>query len=173
MAEPGKAPRVVSNAHFSIARMMIIVSFIAIDIALVRSAWVHYHSVLGRSPGYLAIVLPMANLLLIVLPRLRRDHPARSFWIGFEVVGWGVILILGYMDARAKSILFIPYEWLRSFDFFPPHSAPDIAIVETFFVAVHTPPQLLLAFMGGRLAAWLSRPRAAKATISPIEKSSP
>jgi hypothetical protein len=144
-----------AKGRFSIALMMLLVTFIAVDIALVQSALVDTHSTLGRSAGYMAIVLPMANLLLLFLPRLSRDHLARSFWLGFEGVGWGVILILGYMDEHAKSILFIPYHWYRSFDFFPPESASDVAIVFPFFVFVHTPPQLLLAFLGGRFAAWL------------------
>jgi hypothetical protein len=159
----------VPKSRFSIALLMMIVCFIAIDIALVQAAY--GHAVLGRSAGYLAIVLPMANLLLLSLPKLKRSHPGRSFWIGFEVVGWGVIAILGYMDEYAKEILFISYEWIRSFQLYPPESAPDLAMIYTFFVVFHTPPQLLLAWLGGRVSAGLARFRVVIATRSPREES--
>jgi hypothetical protein len=157
-----------AKGRFSIAWLMVIVSFLAIDIALVRAAYLR-KSAYGPSAGYLAIVLPMANILLLVLPRVRSDVARRWHWIGFEIVGWVVIAILGSLDQYKKKILFIPYEWFQSFHFYPDLSVPDLALVYTFFVVTHTPPQLLLAFLGGRIAAWLSRLRAAKAVGSSAE----
>lgn len=159
-----------SKRRFSIALLMTIVCFIATDIALMRAAF-QKASRWGPSSGYLAIVLPMANLLLLVLPKLRRSHPERWFWIGFEVVGWGVIGVLGYMDQYAKMTLFIPYEWMRSFNLYPFLSAPDVALTYAFFVVLHTPPQLLLAWLGGRVSAWLARHRVVIARRSPFEES--
>ena len=160
----------VAKARFSIAWLMVFVSFLAIDIALVRAAYLRM-SAYGPSAGYLALVLPMANILLLILPRLRSDVSRRWYWIGFQLVGWVVIAILGYLDQYYKMVLFIPYEWLRSFHFYPELSLPDLVITYIFFVVTHTPPQLLLAFLGGRLTARMAGLRSAKAADSPVEES--
>jgi hypothetical protein len=135
--------------RFSIAWLMTIVLFLAVDIGLVRAAYGRNFA--GRSSGYLAIVLPMVNVLLMVFPRVNRSHPNRWFWRGFELVGWVVILILGFMDRKAKGTLFIPYWWYRSFQLYPPESVTDLMIVYSSFVVLYTPPQLLLAWLGGRI----------------------
>jgi hypothetical protein len=159
-----------AKGRFSIAWLMVVVSFLAIDIALVRAAYLR-GSINGPSAGYLAMVLPMANFLLLVLPKVRREVASRWFWVGFEVVGWVVIAILGYLDQYDKETLFIPYEWLISFHFYPEDSIPDLVITYVFFVVTHTPPQVLLALLGGRLTAWLARLRPAKAAGSAVEES--
>ena len=75
------------------------------------------------------------------------------------------------MDQYAKGVLFIPYLWFTSFVRIEQKSVPGIALIYTFFVVFHTPPQLLLAWLGGRLTDWVGRRLAPSAGQSPMEES--
>jgi ABC-type proline/glycine betaine transport system permease subunit len=136
--------------RFSIAVLMAVVFFVAVDFAIVRAFW--------TSPEPLGLVvslttLPMINLLLLVLPKLSRRGGDRSFWLGFEAVGWlmviGVVL-LGWFQADP---FFAPIDWVNQHDPFEHGSVPETAFLITFVVLFYTTPQVLAAMFGGRLLA--------------------
>ncbi len=92
----------VVRPRFSIFLLMAIVFFVATDIAIGRSLW--------DSPDpYVEIAvttLPMINLLLLSLPKLRRSDSSRLYWMGFQIVGWlGVILVTLLCWFAVRSVL--------------------------------------------------------------------
>lgn len=153
------------KGRFSIAWLMAIISLIAFDIATLRAAYPARGP--SPSPAFLAMVLPLANVMLLAPPRLRPSCPTRRFWIGFEIVGCALVLVLAYMDRYQKPTLYYP---LGTVDrhFGPIDSMAYAAWALSFCTLTTTPPLLLLAWLGGRLAS-LSAKR--KPPIEPGDRS--
>ena len=150
--EGGEQPR-RPKWKLSIALLMTTIGLVAADIAVVQAVW----DGSGPSPGYLSMVLPMADGLILALPRLRRAGVVRNFWSGFEIVGWSMILILGVMDGYFKDALFYPYLKLKNLLPSPEDSPAHLAFGFGICIASSLPLQILVAWLGGWLASFTAR----------------
>jgi hypothetical protein len=137
----------VAQPRFSIGLLMMVVLLVGADFAAVRALW--------DSPGPGVAValatLPTVNLLLVVLPRLRR-RAARPFWAGFEVAGWAAVIAAAILGWSHEQEFFAPIEWVDQSIPFPRGWTANIAIVVAFVVVFYTIPLALAAAAGG----WLS-----------------
>ena len=67
-----------------IARLMAIVAILALDFAALRAT-------LPRIPN-LGLVVMVVVLEVVLLSPATRRAPGRSFWLGFQAVGWAYVL---------------------------------------------------------------------------------
>jgi hypothetical protein len=125
---------------------------VAVDFALILSYW--------DSPGPQAevgiVTLPMANLLLMAVPRLGRRGAARWFWIGFEAAGWLSVLAVGFLSWRYTK----PFFWLITPVVGYTGSMNEVVaktLIISFAVVAYTIPQILVALLGGWLASRFHR----------------
>ena len=134
--------------RFSIALTMTIISLIAADMALVKASFTRGG---WPFPALLVITLPMANLMLLSASRLRPGRPGRWFWIGFDATGVALIFLSIYLDLNFKDQFVEPIEWVMELGIFPLGSPSDDALALGFTLVAYTPPQLLAAWIVGRL----------------------
>jgi hypothetical protein len=140
----------------SIALLMTIIGLLALNFGLMR--WAFGGRSRSPSPAFLAMVLPMADLMILALPRLRPSYAHCGFWLGFEAAGVASIAVLAHMDRQDKDMLFYPLELVGQ-HFGPVNSLSYAIDGSTFCTLVFWPPQLLLAWLVGRLVAFPSRRR--------------
>ncbi len=133
----------------SIGLMMAFVVLVAVDIGILRFFWASRKENPAELVGL--VTLPMASLLLLLLPRIRKENPSRRFWVGFEVVGWVVVLGVGLASSLAMDAFFWPLVALLHA--FGVDTVEQDELVITAVVALYTIPQVLLALIGGQLAA--------------------
>ena len=62
---------------------MAVVLLVAADFGIVRALW----ETQGPQVGVAIVMLPMIDLLLLSMPKLRKSNPTRPFWGGFQAVG--------------------------------------------------------------------------------------
>lgn len=132
----------LSASRFSIRFLMVVVLLVAADFGIVRGLW-------GSPfpPGVALAVIPMANLLILAWPK----SPARRFWVGFELVGWIVILTIVWLGFYGRQVLFAPMIRLEGMKIVPRESE-NLPLLIAEFIVIYTVPQVLLAWFGG----WLS-----------------
>jgi hypothetical protein len=134
--------------RFSIGRLMAIVSMVAIDCGLLRASY-------GKGfyfPLFL-MTLPMLNIMILQMTKLRRGDTGRTFWIGFDLIGFtfvGVLCFLCWFDDEA---LLYPVLWLFSRGWLSENSAANLAITCGVVAVLYTTPQLLTAWLFG----WLNQ----------------
>jgi hypothetical protein len=93
----------------------------------------------------------MINLLLLALPNLRRWGDAGPFWLGFEVIGWAMLLLVAIFGWFLDDPFFYPLEWINRHEPFPLGSVPETALLISFCAIFYTASQVLAAVIGGRL----------------------
>ena len=146
----------------SLRTMIALVSIIAADCAVLR--YVVSPGVPSQVWMGVMAVLPMTNLLAIALYLLSHHRGRRPFLIGFLASGLLAVLIL------VTCFLLTPRPWLRAFETtidaylktsptygelqrqvgtFVYAKGSIIAIVQATMTVLFTPPQLLLALIGG------------------------
>jgi len=135
--------------RLSISLLMAIVLCISADIAIVKSLW--YRS--DPSAVVAMATLPMINILLLALPKMRRWGEAGPFWLGFEAIGWAMVLLVALFGWFRDDPFFYPLEWIDRYEPFPLGSVRETALLISFCVILYTPPQVLAAVLGGRLLA--------------------
>ncbi len=124
--------------------LLILVVVAALDCLVFRSPLSGQHltlimSVLG--------VLPMANLLFLgLLVSIRQEGRRLTFWVGFELAGLLVVLIYGASTIHhSQDLREVVAGALRLVG--PPGSLTFPAAAAVLLL-----PQVLLAFLGGRLS---------------------
>jgi len=155
---------------FSIAEIMAIVAFAALDCLEIRAA--------RSSPTLRCLIfgsLPMQNALLVglllMVQRRRRMEQPLAFLVGFEAVGWISLLIYVAVCVQATESL----TWhltctltpLLSATGFPPYSTADYICRYGLAMSYLTAPQLVTALVAG----WInqcgpSRPAAPSSPVS-------
>jgi hypothetical protein len=128
-------------------RLMVAVFLVAVDFAIVRGM-----SDANQDIGVSFVTLPMANLLILVAARVRSGHRWSPFWIIFEVVGWFMAALFGYLSWSRSAWFFgaanSVYPWVRI-----RNSYVQWLYLFSIDFIVYTPPQILAAWFGGRMAA--------------------
>jgi hypothetical protein len=128
--------------RFSISLLMLVVVMIAVDFAIIREC-------MFGGPLELALaVLPSSNVLLLVLPNLRRADDFRRFWVMFEVVGWLMLLVVfAWFTWMDRDIVLAPITLFYGFH------VPDTtdSFPSVLIVAIYMSPQLLVAWVAGWL----------------------
>lgn len=137
-----------ARARFSIGGLMGVVFLVALDLAIVRAFWD------GDGPAFAVTVttLPMINLLLLALPRLRRRE-ARPYWVGFEVAGWSVVLLAVFLGTFHQLLFFRPMFWVDRLELFAAAPSFEIPFIVAIAVVLYTTPKALAAAIGGWLVA--------------------
>ena len=135
------------SPRFPIARLMVLVSFAAADFGVLRALW-------GYVPDFIIAVtaLPMANLLLLALPKARPGRPGAPFWLGFEVFGWSAVGLYVLAAFEFDRWVFAPIRWVGEHEPFRRNTDAEAAFLFSFAVIFYTIPQLLAAVGGGRLS---------------------
>jgi amino acid transporter len=132
------------NGRFSILGMMALITVVAIDSWLIRVSW---------DTAYLAGVLmtfPMLNIMVLSLPKLRRDHRNRQFWVGFDGTGMVLTALIYLFACYQLEILGGPINWLLEKGWLSQTNSPEqLAITCTSIVIIYNLPQLLLASIAG------------------------
>ncbi len=138
----------IPRLRFTVGRIMLAVAVVAIDFVTWRTAW---HA--NRDMGVLYVTLPMASLLIMLAPEALGCGAARGFWIGFEVAGWSMVAVSWYLSQYHGALFFEPansvYPW-------PEKIRNPVALTIYLFLldlVVYTPPQVVTAWLGGRLVA--------------------
>jgi hypothetical protein len=138
----------IQTRRFSIALLMAVVFFVAADFAIVRAYW----NAPGPEVAVAVTTLPMINLLLLALPRLRAGREDRRFWAGFQVAGWMMVLVFGACNWIFEDDFIAPIVWISQQGWFAPNSPAGLAFNIACGVVIYTLPQLLAAMVGGWLA---------------------
>jgi hypothetical protein len=133
--------------RISIGTLMAVVFFVAVDFGIVRALW-------ETSPhvAVAIVTLPMINLLLLTVPKLRKGTATRPFWAGFQAVGWAAVLAVGDLALCHPDTLFWPIDLLETNPWFKDQDA-HLTFLITVAVVLYTTPQLLVALAAGRLSA--------------------
>jgi hypothetical protein len=137
---------------FSIADMMVIVAFVALDCVLIRlanSGPALPYLIVGGSLMQIGLVIG----LLLMFRRRRRMETPYPFLVGFEAVGWighliYVVLCLRsaiWIDEHLRAIL-APLLNATGFSRF---STPDMIWRFILGISCLTAPQLAIALVGG------------------------
>ncbi len=134
--------------RFTIGTLMAVVFLVAADFGIVRALW----DTPGPQVGVAVVTLPMIDVLLLSLPKLRQSSPTRSFWGGFQAVGWIIVLIFGLLASMCPDTFFRPLSFVDQM-ISRPHSAADVAILISVPFVLYTAPQVLIAVLAGRLSS--------------------
>jgi hypothetical protein len=130
--------------RFSIAKWMLVVVIAAANLALIRA-----------NPDWgapLTMALPMIYLLLYGLTRII-DPPSRPFWMGFEVTGWSVLLLLIAFAFRDPVTVFRPILWLAEKQRISENRPVELVLAYSVIALLYTTPQLLAAGAAGWFAS--------------------
>ena len=131
--------------RFTIGTLMAVVFLVAADFGIVRSLW----ETQGPQVGVAIVMLPMIDLLLLSMPKLRKTNSTRPFWGGFQAVGWISVLIFGLLASMCPNTFFWPAVSVER-TIPRPLSSAGMAILVSFVVVFYTPPQLLIAVLAAR-----------------------
>ena len=136
----------VKRRQWSTATLMVVILFVASNCAFIRTVWV-------IDPIIVFMFLPMIDVLFFGFTRLGRRPHARNFWVGFEVVGWGMIgLLLGvclFQDGLIIALL----SWHGNHSRNPNSGMAGVVIFCTSLSVLFTTPPLVAATCAGWLAA--------------------
>jgi hypothetical protein len=127
----------------SIGVLMTVVLLVAINLLLVRDRINNPHSSGFVAPGILPMVTVLAAFAFIDFFELCIRDRVSSFRIGFQVFGWGSILLLAIFDFNNykfydRILLVIPWN-INYFQMIA-------------YVLIYSVPPFLFAFVGGWLA---------------------
>jgi hypothetical protein len=131
----------------TIRLLMVAVFLVAVDFAVVRSM-----SNAHRDIGIAFVTLPMANVLILVATRVRSGNEWRPFWIGFEVVGWSMAALFGYLSWAHGAKFFWAANSVYPWATITNPSVQWAYLLSLDFI-VYTPPQIVVAWFGGRMVA--------------------
>jgi hypothetical protein len=154
----------MKRARFPIAGLMAAVAAVAINLAVWRS--IDWTNAAGGLSHFLFAcgAMPMASLLILVVvtsaPTLMRGGPVSPFVVGFEALGWAAVFAFISCYSVAPSVL-LGYAGLigaYTRPVFERYFTDSPSWVGMFFelgagVVIFSPPQLLVALLGG----WLAR----------------
>lgn len=155
-----RAATIYDQKRLSVSFLMMVVLVVAVDFAVFR-----YLDHL-QAPRNAAIVsLPMISLLVLTAPCVRRG----PFWVGFQAVGWITTFVLGSLAWADVYWLHLPLIWtqrlLPRFEVEVNRLGDPLAsvIFLSYDTGLYTTPQILLALLGGWVAASRGRGRAGPA----------
>ena len=130
---------------------MLVVVLVAVDFVIVR-----HMLEAPRDIGIAFVTLPMANALILVAPRAWSGGATRRFWIGFEIAGWLMVLLFGYLSHSHGATFFRPansvYPWITIKNFYFQH-----IYLFSIDLVFYTPPQILVAWFVGWIIARLNQ----------------
>ncbi|WP_435010969.1 hypothetical protein P12x_002259 [Tundrisphaera lichenicola] len=134
----------IKPGRWSIAVLMAVVFFVAADFAILRALCN------TAEPMVIALsTLPMSNLLILTMPRIKRDSINREFWMGFQAIGWIMILLFALVTSLYYSQFLYPIGWIDDHDGLPSTSSAEIALLICCIVVIYTIPLVLGAMFGG------------------------
>jgi hypothetical protein len=125
--------------RISVRWLMLVVASVAINFAIVRGI-----RDTGIDIGIAFVTLPMASILLVAAPRAWGGDATRRFWIGFEIAGWSMAVLFGYLSHHNAAAFFRPansvYPWntIRNW---------EVQLLYLMFIDFisYAPPQVLVA----------------------------
>jgi hypothetical protein len=133
--------------RITVRLLMVAVLLVAVDFAVVRSM-----SSANQDIGIAFVTLPTANALILVAGRVRSGDEWRPFWIGFEIVGWSVVALFGYLSWSHGAKFFRAansvYPWTNI-----TNRSVQLAYLFSIDFIVYTPPQILVGWVGGVMVA--------------------
>jgi hypothetical protein len=144
---------------------MLVILILAVNLAVLRAVY-------GLKLGFsILMVLPTINFLLFGLLRIGRGRADRPFWVGFDVAGSLMVVLLFLLDwgyYRFDWDFFIfPLVWLRLNNWTSEVGPGEPAITYGFCFLIYTVPQLLAALIAGGLSA---RYRIVRRHPPPVER---
>jgi hypothetical protein len=157
-----------TQSRLSIARLMVVVSIVAIDCGILRAAWDNFIEIA-------VIFLPTLNFMVLGFSKMWQSPKSRPFWIGFEVAATSLIGVIWLLIWIAPMFISYPAEWLSDNRWIylsdkKVHSAIIAVLYLTWIAIFYALPQLLAAWFVGWLSARYRfvierRPRAADAQV--------
>jgi hypothetical protein len=127
--------------------LMLVVALAAVNFAILRGVSN------GRIDiGIAFVTLPMASILLLAVPRAWGGNATRRFWIGFEMAGWSMALLFGYLSHSKGSDFYsaansvYPWHTIRNWHI-------RFLYVMSIDFIVYTPPQVVVAWLVGLVVA--------------------
>ena len=135
------------HLRISMHWLMLVVALAAVNFAILRGVSN------GRIDiGIAFVTLPMAGMLLLAAPRVWGGNATRRFWIGFEMAGWSMALLFGYLSHSMDSDFF----WAAN-SVYPWHTIRNwhirLLYVMLIDFIVYTPPQVVVAWLVGLVVA--------------------
>ena len=133
-------------------RLMVVIVLVAVNFVIVGGMQNSQIDI-----GIAFATLPMANILILAAPGAWGGNATRRFWIGFEVAGWLMTVLFGYLSYSHGAAFFRPansvYTWNTIKSAYMRHTY--LLIIDLIF---YTPPQILIAWLvGWVLAKYQSR----------------
>ena len=135
------------HPRLSVRWLILVVALAAINFAILRgiSSW-------QFDKGIAFVTLPMANILFLLAPRSWGGTTTRRFWIGFEMAGWSMVLLFGYLSHSMGAGFFwvansvYPWNTIRNW---------EVQLLYLMFIDFisYTPPQVVVAWFVGRVLA--------------------
>jgi hypothetical protein len=134
------------KGRFSIGTLMVVILFVAADCAVVRA--IFWDLAIAR---WTILVIPMLNILLVGLIRMKQRRETRGFWIGFESVGWLLIGLLSIICRYDLALATAPVDWLEDQGWLSDNRPSDLVLSLLAVATMYTIPQLLTASIAGWL----------------------
>src|SRR6185312_15955258 len=125
--------------RFSIAWLMVVVLLIAADFAIVRGLW----GFSGFGVAIAIFTLPMINLLLLAFGRVKEKGETGLYWLGFEVGGWCMVMLVAFCTSIAPDLVVSPVTWVDDHDGITSTNPAETIFLISFAVVLYTTPQLL------------------------------
>jgi len=154
----GRASTIAFPRRFSISFLMAVVCLVAADFAVFG-----YVEEFEGPRNCVIITLPMINLMILSLPRVRGNH--RRYWVGFLSVGSLMTCVFGYLawtgpDWFSWPLTFTQQALPRLEE--EVNKLGDLAASSfflTFITVVYTAPLVMVSMLGGRISASSARRR--------------
>ncbi|WP_422931903.1 hypothetical protein [Singulisphaera sp. PoT] len=148
---------IARSKSFSLATLMILVSLVAVDGAVLKYCWG-----IKNAAETAIVTLPMANLLLMTVPRLKGNTGA--YWGGFHLAGWLSILGIGCIAWYENLWLWPVNQFVRilSGQGMTMESMGPTAffgVIIAFVIVLYTSPLILLSMLAASISASWARRR--------------
>jgi hypothetical protein len=98
--------------QWSIGNLMVIVLLAALDCGFFRAAYTHSDFSFWR---WIALEVPMINILIFGFSRMRTKPGTRRFWQTFEIVGWSFTSILFALGCFNFDYACLPFNFYIDF----------------------------------------------------------
>jgi hypothetical protein len=133
--------------RISMRWLMLVVALAAVNFAILRGV-----STARIDIGIAFVTLPMASILLLAAPRAWGGNTTRRFWIGFEMAGWSMVLLFGYLSHSKGSGFFWAANSVYPWHTFHNRNIRLLYIILIDFI-VYTTPQVVVAWLLGLAVA--------------------
>ena len=121
--------------RFTVRLLMLVVVLVAVNFVIVRRMLETSGDI-----GIAFVTLPMANALFLVAPRVWGGGARRNFWFGFEIAGWLMVAMFGYLSHSHAQDFLRARELCLSMDYHKKYLHSECIFIFSRLSSLHAAP---------------------------------